>query len=60
MEKINNSKSEILPWVSLTNDEIEKFKKVYKKKFDIILTDKEALDYWIALVSFMKASLSKK
>lgn len=48
-----------LAWVKISNEQIKKFQEIYKKKFDIALSNKEALDYWIALVSFMKTSLYK-
>jgi hypothetical protein len=31
--------------VQLTEEQIEKFKEIYKAKFNIILDDKEAADY---------------
>ena len=47
---------------TLTNEQIKRFKEIYKNKFDIILSDKEALNSGIALINFMKIifHLSKK
>ena len=54
MEKINNSRNSIL-----TKEQIQEFQEIYKKKFDIILTEQEAFNYWVTLLTFMKASLHK-
>lgn len=44
--------------MTLKTKDLENFKVIYKSKFDIDLTDKQALEYWISLVSFIKILLS--
>lgn len=43
----------------LTNEQIKNFQEIYNKQLNIILSDKETLDYWMALLIFLKASLYK-
>jgi len=51
MEKYLNR---ITAWVKLSNDEIREFQAIYKNKFNEILSDEEAIQYWTALIEFMK------
>jgi len=44
--------------MQLNTKDLEKFKAIYKSKFDIELTNKQALEYWTSLVNLMKLLLS--
>lgn len=44
--------------MQLTTQQIDSFKLLYKKYFDIELDNKEALDLWLVLVNHVKIILS--
>jgi len=54
--------NELRPSPQISPEKIKELQELYKNKFDIILSEQEALDSWIALLTLMKASLrlSKK
>ncbi len=44
--------------MQLTTEQINSFKLLYKKHFDIELDNKEALDLWLVLINHVKVILS--
>ena len=44
--------------MQLTTEQIDSFKVLYKKHFDIELENKEALDLWLVLINHVKIILS--
>lgn len=43
--------------MTLKPKDLEKFKAIYKSKFDIELTNKQALEYWTSLVNLTRTLL---
>ena len=43
--------------MQLKQEQLDSFKLLYKEKFNIELNDREALEYWLKLLNFMKVIL---
>lgn len=46
--------------MTLKTTDLENFKAIYKQKFNIDITDQQALEYWTSLVNLMKIILLPK
>lgn len=44
--------------MTLKTKDLENFKAIFKQKFNIDITDNEALTYWTSLINLMKILLS--
>lgn len=44
----------------INSEQLDEFKKIYKQKFNIDLSDQKALEYALSLVNLMRVLISNK